>query len=198
MENVPSYINGDWSDDQVVPDWRLDRRTGNTNLLLLMHNYTFTCTGRITTWYLWWRMNRAIYGCKVDFTIYVLRPSIGSTDCGTKVIGTQVITMNLYTDRTFVSRVPEVFGDVGELYVQKGDFVGVQISIGSTCSESTEVWLRGIDTPNTVSLRRTKEYISQNVGCQTQEFSRLERGVGFISALVGESNYSLHYVRVLI
>lgn len=97
----------------------------------------------------------------------------------------------MYSNRSIVSRKPVVVKDIEEIFVKKGDFIGLQISIGSKCDEFTEAWLRGIVAPNTISLRRAEECISPNLGCETNEFSQLEDGLGFISALVGEKNFIL-------
>ena len=188
MDNAPSYLNHEWTDDPVVPAWKLRRHTGNTNLLLLMNNYTFTCSGHLTTWFFWWRVNNAAEDCEVGFTLYVLRPPTHLTNCGTTVVGSyHVLRLFTSAEGSRISRNPEVL-DVEEeqIFVEPGDYVAVQIGIGSRCRNSTEAWLRGRESPNIVSLDRDAQYIFANFGCEVKLFDVLDKGVGFISALVGE------------
>ena len=206
MENAPSYLDDAWFDDPVVPDWVLARRTGNTHMLILMHNYTFTCTGQLTTWYFWWRINHGVPGCEVDFTLYILRPPVhSSAPCGTTVVGSHVETIRLYSESSIVSRRPAVLENVDRINVQEGDYIGLQISIGRRCSGFTEAWLRGKVSPNTVLLRRDGEFISPSLHCESEggPFTQLGNALGFISASVGENKttptswfvmYTFYYV----
>ena len=188
MENAPSYLDDGWFDDPFAPDWILNRRTGNTHMLILMRNYTFTCTGRLTTWYFWWRINNGLRGCEVDFTLYVLRPPVhSSAPCGTTVVGSHVETIHLHSDSSIVSRRPAVLEKVDWINVQEGDYIGLQISIGSRCGGSIDAWLRGKVSPNTVLLRRDGEYISPSLHCESGPFNQLGNALGFISASVGEN-----------
>ena len=191
VDNAPSYLNRGWSDDPVVPAWKLRRWTGNTNLLLLMNNYTFACSGRLTTWYLWWRVNNAAESCEVDFTLYVLRPPSEHTDCGTTVVGSYHLVRGfLASEGSRISRRPEVLEVTGEeVFVQPGDYVALHMGIGVSCTFYTEVWLRGIQSSNTVSLRRDVQPISTDFGCEVKQFTHLDQGVGFISAFVGEKSH---------
>ena len=123
----------------------------------------------------------------MDFTLYALRPPAADNDgsCGA-VIGSTVGTVNLHDDYAIMSQRPTVVVEnVQGISVQKGDYIGLHISIGSRCGGQTEVWLRGKDSPNTVFLRRSTH---PNLGCEMESFTQLGNAMGFISASVGEFN----------
>ena len=182
---MPSYTNGEWIDDPIVPDYRLRREHGFTSMLLVLDNYTFTCSGRLTTWYLWPRVNNVVSGCEVDFTLYVLRQN--STQCApTQVARRQIIKQFTESESTNIGRVPEVIPSDQDVPVKAGDFIALQIGIGSGCLASTIAWLRGRVEPNSALIRRSSRQDEEYFACNAEPFSVVENALGFISAAVGE------------
>lgn len=181
MSTVPSYTNGGWIDDPVVPNWQLRRSDGFTSILLLMNSFTFSCSGRLSMWYLWWRVNNPVGGCEVTYTLHVLR---NSGRCGPMQVGSQQIVRRFYDgDPGIIAREVEVIPADQEIIVRAGDFIGVQIDIGIECSYSTVAWLRGKISTNTVLYQRRQD---ENYFTCTQPYTVLNNGLGFISASVGE------------
>ena len=191
MLNAPRYENGGWDDDPEIPDWRLRRRDGDRSIVLLMNNYIFNCTGRLTTWYLWWIVEDTNDdGCVVAFTPHVLRrPPPDNQDCSLQVVGSHREERHFSSsDESRIFADPEMFTSQEDVFVRPGDFIALEIAILSGCSSNTEAWMRGRVEPNSVFFRRYEELTStiSEFRCISEPYDERNSGRGFISAYIGK------------
>lgn len=198
MTNAPFYGGGSggdddddddvhqWNDDPVVPDWKLIK-SDFSSIVLVMNNYTFTCSGRINEWYYWWILKDAVPNCEIIFTLYVMRrqPSDGPTSfCNATVVGySRFVLTNAQGD---LSLRPYAYPPREDVGVKPGDFIAFQIELGNDCLDSTAVWLRGKQSSNTVYFKlRSQTGLALNL-CAMAPFDVFHDVLPFVSANVGE------------
>lgn len=195
VENVPKYLDNGWNDDYAIPNWILNRGSGSTNLMMVMHNLTFTCSGRLRNWYYWWRADHVNEDCNIGFGFHVLRPARNGTHCNPTIVGSRYKQKSFSSYAIHVRPTPEVIEEDGrEILVQKGDYIAVQLHLSVQCSSSTRAWLRGLVQPSSVSIKKDQRYIfpAGGSGCDDENFIDMSYGVGFISALVGKNTVVLY------
>lgn len=172
----------------MIPDWLLRLEDGNTDMIILLNDYTFNCTGRIDTWFLWWIVGDTDRGCEVAFTIYVLRPPPqNNNDCSTQVVGSHREVKHFYEyHKGYLRPEPDVLTSKDDIYVKPGDFLALEINIDSRCGPYTAAWMRGRIEPSMVLYRRYAEKIAiSDFLCESDPYTSLNLGRGFISAHVG-------------